>query len=169
MNSIIRNVFCLLLAVNAVAVSAAPAEWQDQLAPIQAKEWNRDRAAHLLERAGFGGTPAEVERFTKMTPAAAVRTLVRYQSIRYALPPFEASGAFDPGLDPFSPSRPAATEKAKAEGEALGVKVKPEGNRRLQQVADRYLYWLRVSKLESQWVIGGPIACSPRRVRWKKK
>jgi uncharacterized protein (DUF1800 family) len=32
------------------------------------------------------------------------------------------------------------------------VKVKPEGNRRLQQVADRYLYWLRVSKLESQRV-----------------
>jgi uncharacterized protein (DUF1800 family) len=152
MNPIIRPLFCLLLAFLAASVSAAPAEWQDQLAPIPAKDWNRDRAAHLLERAGFGGTPAEVERFAKMTPTAAVRTLVRYQSIRLTLPPFEASGAFDSGLDPFSPSRPAATEKAKAEGEALGVKVKPEGNRRLQQVADRYLYWLRVSKLESQRV-----------------
>ena len=88
MNLIIRNVFCLLLAVNSAAVSAAPAEWQDQLAPIPAKDWNRDRAAHLLERAGFGGTPTEVERFSKMTPAVAVRTLVRYQSIRHALPPF---------------------------------------------------------------------------------
>jgi hypothetical protein len=95
MNPIIRNVFCLLLAVTSAAVSAAPAEWQDQLAPIPAKDWNRDRAAHLLERAGFGGTPTEVERFAKMTPAIAVRTLVRYQSIRHALPPFEASGAFD--------------------------------------------------------------------------
>lgn len=99
MNPIIRNVFSLLaliaIAVPAAAsasVSAAPAEWQDQLAAIPAKDWNRDRAAHLLERAGFGGTPAEVDRFAKMTPTAAVRTLVRYQSIRHALPPFEASG-----------------------------------------------------------------------------
>jgi hypothetical protein len=38
---------------------------------------------------------------------------------------------------------------AKATGEALGVKVKPAGNRRVQQVADRYLYWLRASRLET--------------------
>jgi uncharacterized protein (DUF1800 family) len=31
----------------------------------------------------------------------------------------------------------------------LGVKVKPEGNRKAQQVADRYLYWLRASRLET--------------------
>ena len=150
MTILIRSGCALLMSGMLALAQAAPAEWQDQLAAIPSKEWNRDHAAHLLERAGFGGTPAEVERFSKMTPASAVRTLVRYQSTRQSLPPFEASGAFDPGLDPFSPSRPAATDKAKAEGEALGVKIKPQGNRRLQQVADRYLYWLRVSKLESQ-------------------
>ncbi|MFN5353426.1 MAG: hypothetical protein ACK5BB_05490, partial [Burkholderiaceae bacterium] len=71
MNPILRNVASVLLALVATAVSAAPAEWQDQLAPIASKDWNRDRAAPLLERAGFGGTPAEVERFAKMTPTAA--------------------------------------------------------------------------------------------------
>ncbi|MFZ9255724.1 MAG: DUF1800 domain-containing protein [Burkholderiaceae bacterium] len=150
MNSLIRIVCALLLMVVSAIPWAGPADWQDQLSQIPAKDWSRAHAAHLLERAGFGGTPSELERFSTMSPVMAVRTLVRYQSVRQSLPPFEASGAFDPGLDPFSPSRPAATEKAKAEGEALGVKVKPQGNRRLQQVADRYLYWLRVSKLESQ-------------------
>jgi uncharacterized protein (DUF1800 family) len=152
MKNLTRSIFGLLLASVAASALAAPAEWQDQLKPLPANQWNRARAAHLLERAGFGGTPSEIDRFAKMTPARAVRTLVRYQSIRHVSPPFEASGAFDPGLDPFSPSRPAATDQAKVAGEALGVKVKPEGNRRLQQVADRYLYWLRVSKLESQRV-----------------
>ena len=150
MKKTIRYVCALLVGAFVSYTHAAPAEWQDQLAPLLANTWNRAHAAHLLERAGFGATPAEVDRFAKMTPTQAVRTLVRYQSIRHALPPFEESGAFDAGLDPFSPSRPAATDKAKSDGEALGVKVKPEGNRRLQQVADRYLYWLRVSKLESQ-------------------
>ncbi len=142
----------LLSTVACVAALAAPASWQDDLAPITESDWNRARAAHLLERTGFGPTPDEVDRFARLTPRQAVRQLVRYQQIANPLPPFEESGAFDPGLEPFSPSRPAATEQARDTGEALGVKVKPEGNRRIQQVADRYLYWLRATKLESQRV-----------------
>ncbi len=129
---------------------AAPAAWQDNLEPLSAADWNRERAAHLLERAGFGGTPAEVDRLAAMSPAQAVRSLVYYQSVRNPLPAFEDSGAFDPGLDPFAPSRPAATDQAKRTGEALGVKAKPAGNRKLQQVADRFLYWKRVTKLETE-------------------
>ena len=63
---------------------------------------------------------------------------------------FEESGIFDPALDPFPASRPAATDLAKEKGEALGVKVKPAGNRRLQPVVNRFFYWLRASKLETQ-------------------
>ncbi len=140
---------CVLLCSAALS-HAAPAAWQDDLAPLPASEWNRERAAHLLERAGFGGTPAEVDRLAAMGPSQAVRALVRYQSIANPLPPFEDSGAFDPGLEPFAPSRPAATDLAKRTGEALGVKAKPEGNRKLQQVADRFLYWKRVTKLETE-------------------
>lgn len=141
---------CALLCGAALHGHAAPAAWQDDLAPLPTREWNRERAAHLLERAGFGGTPAEVDRLAGMSPSQAVRTLVRYQSIANPLPPFDDSGAFDPGLEPFAPSRPAATDLAKKTGEALGVKAKPEGNRRLQQVADRFLYWKRVTKLETE-------------------
>ena len=133
-------------------LQASPATWQDDLQPLPAHAWNRERAAHLLERAGFGATPEEVTRFAAMTPAQAVRHLVRYQKIKQHLPAFEPSDSFDDGLDPFASSRPAATDLARDKGESLGVKVKPAGNRRMQQVADRFLYWLRASKLETQRV-----------------
>ena len=140
----------LLIAGAASAANAAPAAWTDSLDPLPAAQWSRARAAHLLERAGFGGTPTEVAQYAAMSPRQAVQALVRYQSVNNPLPPFQESGAFDPGLDPFVPSRPFATDLAKETGEALGVKAKPEGNRRLQQVADRFLFWLRATKLESQ-------------------
>ncbi len=150
MKTLPKLAIAVLLAGTGMVAHAAPAAWQDNLQPLPAAEWNRERAAHLLERAGFGGTPAEVDRLEKMGARNAVRSLVYYQSVRNTLPPFDDSGAFDPGLDPFAPSRPAATDLAKATGEALGVKAKPAGNRKLQQVADRFLYWKRVTKLETE-------------------
>ena len=142
----------LVLALCCAPLQAAPAAWKDDLQPLPNDAWNRERAAHLLERAGFGATPAEVNRLSAMTATQAVRYLVRYQNIKQTLPAFDPSDSFDPGLDPFAVSRPAATDMARDQGEALGVKVKPAGNRRMQQVADRFLYWLRASKLETQRV-----------------
>jgi hypothetical protein len=137
----------------AAAQSAGPTAWQNDLAPIGAADWNYDLAAHLLERAGFGGTPAEIEALAKMTPAQAVARLVRFQGTDISqLPPFDHSGVHDPGLEPFPPSRPAVTDQAKANGEALGIKVKPAGNRRLQPVVDEFFYWLRASVLETNRV-----------------
>ena len=37
----------------AIAQTAGPAAWQNDLKPIAATDWNYDFAAHLLERAGF--------------------------------------------------------------------------------------------------------------------
>ncbi len=139
----------LLTGVLQTAFAAEEALWVNDLKPLPAQAWNAERAAHLLERAGFGGNPAEVQRLAQMTPAQAVKSLVRYQSIPDQFTPFQDSGSHDAGLEPFAASRPAATDLAKATGESLGVKVKPDGNRRAQQVADRYLYWLRASRLET--------------------
>ena len=140
----------LILTVSIpLSIYAAPANWPDDLQPIAASDWNHERAAHLLERAGFGGTPAEAAKLAAMTPAQAVQSLVRYRQTANPLPEFEASGVHDEGLEPFATSRPAATDQARETGAALGVKVKPEGNRRMQQVADRFLYWLRASRLET--------------------
>jgi hypothetical protein len=143
----------LLVITPALAQTAGPAAWQNDLTPLTAKDWNRDLAAHLLERAGFGGTPAEIDALAKMTPTQAIARLVRFQGADDSqLPPFDESGIHDPGLEPFPPSRPAVTDLAKKNGEALGIKVKPTGNRRLQPIVDEFFYWLRASVLETNRV-----------------
>lgn len=126
---------------------------QNDLTPIADSAWNYETAAHLLERAGFGGTPEQIETLAAMTPRAAVSSLVYFdEDDNRHLLPFEHSGIHDPGLEPFPPSRPATTELAKRTGEALGIRVKPEGNRRLQPVVNKFFYWLRASVLETNRV-----------------
>jgi len=143
----------VLWAVTAMAQTAGPAKWQNDLAPIGPSDWNYDFAAHLLERAGFGGTPEDIQALAKLTPAQAIARLVRFEGTDISqLPPFEHSGIHDPGLEPFPPTRPAVTDLAKEKGEALGIKVKPTGNRRLQPVVDEFFYWLRASVLETNRV-----------------
>jgi hypothetical protein len=140
-------------ALPAPAQKAGPAAWQNDLTPIAASDWNYDFAAHLLERAGFGGTPEEIQALAKLTPKQAVARLVRFEGAGTGnLPAFDESGIHDPGLEPFPPSRPAVTDLAKEKGEALGIKVKPSGNRRLQPVVDEFFYWLRASVLETNRV-----------------
>jgi len=142
----------LALAPDARAdgVCSGGESWVGDLTPIAGSDWNAARAAHLMERAGFGETPDGVARLATQDPVALVKTLVAPQGIdNSTLAPFDESGVFDESLDPFPPSRPAATDMAKEKGEALGVKVKPAGNRRLQGVANRFFYWLRASKLET--------------------
>ena len=141
------------LADERVVKGPGPAAWQGDLAPIAADEWSYDRAAHLLERAGFGGTPEEIAKLAAMTPGQAVAFLVDYETVANdRLPAFDASDIHDPGLVNFPPSRPATTQLAAATGEALGIKVKPSGNRRLQPVVDKFFYWLRASMLETRRV-----------------
>ena len=140
-------------AAERIHLGPGPVDWQGDLSPIASSEWSYDRAAHLLERAGFSGTPEDIERLAAMTPEQAVRHLVHYESIDNShLPPFDESGVHDPGLVPFPPSRPATTQLAKENGEAIGVKVKASGNRRLQPVVNKFFYWLRASMLETRRV-----------------
>ena len=47
------------------------------LAPYRGP-WNQRTAAHLLRRAGFGGTPAQQRALAAMSPHAAVESLVHF-------------------------------------------------------------------------------------------
>src|SRR5215212_1932608 len=112
-----------------VAKAAGPAAWTDDLTPIPPAEWSYDRAAHLLERAGFGGTPDDVTRLAAMTPQQAVARLVDYELIdNSGVKPFDESGIWDPGMDPFPESRADAVRIAREHGEGLGEKLLPEGS-----------------------------------------
>jgi uncharacterized protein (DUF1800 family) len=143
-----------------------PASWQNDLTPIQPLDWNYDRAAHLLERAGFGGTPEEIQALTSMTPQDAVRHLVYYQNVKdAALPPFVETGVY--------PSRTWSRDRMVAAFSAIlfGTidKLSPEERRKLmddertgvtpedkraaltdkQAVVDKFYYWRNVDLLES--------------------
>ena len=112
--------FVALSAAVAMAQTAGPAAWQNDLTPIGAADWNYDFAAHLLERAGFGGTPEEIDALAKMTPAQAIARMVRFEGTdSNQLPRYDESPIHDPGLEPFPPSRPAVTDMAKERGEVL--------------------------------------------------
>jgi uncharacterized protein (DUF1800 family) len=140
--------------VSAQQLASAEASGRGVFTPLNINSWNLAQAAHLLERAAFGGTPEQIKAMAKLTPQAAVKQLVYGQSIQ-ALPAFDPSPIDAPGMDPFPPSRPATTEAAKRNGRALGIEVKPEGSRRMQPVTNQFFYWLRASQLETgrlgQW------------------
>jgi uncharacterized protein (DUF1800 family) len=135
-----------------VATSPGPASWADDLAPITKADWNYDRAAHLMERAGFGATPGEIERLAALTPEQAVARLVNYESIdTSALTPFDESGIWDAGMDPFPPSRAEAVRLGRERGEGLGEKMLPPGSpRRLQPIVDKFFYGLYANQIETQ-------------------
>ena len=146
----------LLLAVGAAVVAAAagsgPAGWVNDLTPITVADWDYDKAAHLIERAGFGATPAEIERLAAMTPDAAVDELVNYTTVdNSATPAFDPSPIWDPGMDPFPKSRADAVRIARETGSSMGVAMLPDGvRRRLQPVVNKFFYGLRSNAIETQ-------------------
>jgi uncharacterized protein (DUF1800 family) len=62
----------LLLAVGLILVVSLSAK-----AAPAAETWSRDDAAHLLRRAGFGGTPEQIEKIHAMGKFAAVDYLLK--------------------------------------------------------------------------------------------
>src|SRR6185436_10294959 len=131
---------------------AAPAGWADDLSPITSADWTRDRAAHLVERAGFGETPDQIARLAAMKPDEVVNRLVAYETIdNRGVGPFEESGIWDPGMDPFPASRAETVRIAYERGEALGLKVLPTGTpRRIQPIVGKFFYSLIANGIETQ-------------------
>ena len=148
-------VLCLAAAATPLAGAGAdgagPTSWTNDLTPITAAEWDASKAAHLIERAGFGATPEEIARLADMTPQEVVDRLVDYQAVPDHLAPFDASPIWDPGMDPFPKSRAEAVRIARELGVSMGVKVLPDGeSRRLQPVVNTFFYGLRSNAVETQ-------------------
>ena len=150
MTSLCRNLQRLALAACLVSAGAGwgaepngpgPASWAGDLTPIGPQDWSYERAAHLLERAGFGGTPEEIQRLADMTPAQAVRRLVHYQSVDNGRPAAVRAFGHPRSRTRTLPAQPARRHRPRQgdQGEALGVKVKPAGNRPLQPVVEQVL------------------------------
>lgn len=161
----------VLICASATAFGAGPgpASWTGDLGPIAAADWNRDRAAHLLERAGFGGTPQEIQALAAMSAQDAVRRLVRYQSVEdVALPRFAETGIFPSEnwsrvlngaafqailfgtLDKLAPEqRKLLMSEART---AVTPEMKRIARTDKQAVVDAFYYYRNVDLLESQRV-----------------
>jgi hypothetical protein len=134
--------------------TTTPASWLDDLTPLRKADWNYRRAAHLLERAGFGGTPEEVERVAAMTPEEAVDHLVEYERIDAShLPGFEGSGIYPRGFHYASIYQ--VLDEARAKGTSLGVASKPAPPLDFQPPVDEYytLLWSELGEMRraAQW------------------
>ncbi len=142
----------VIVAGTSVGRAQSDSGWTGDLSPIAPADWTYDRAAHLIERAGFGETPAQIARLASMSPKDVVDRLVDYEKTdNRSLKPFDESGVWDPGMDPFPPSRAEAVRIAHERGESLGVKVLPAGtSRRLQPVVDKFFYGLFANAIETQ-------------------
>jgi uncharacterized protein (DUF1800 family) len=171
MNKLVLVWMLSLGACWSTAQAMNEAAWAGDLSPIGAADWNREKARHLLERAGFGGTPEDVDALAALSPQAAVRRLVYFEGAPAdTLPAFDHSGIFDEGIDPFPPGRPATTALADKNGEALGIKVKASGNRPQQPIVNQFFYWLRASRLETERVAywwGNRMVATPRPLQEK--
>jgi uncharacterized protein (DUF1800 family) len=51
------------------------------LQPLSSSQWNFEMAAHLLNRAGFGGSPSQIEMLAGLDPDKAVSHLIDYERI----------------------------------------------------------------------------------------
>ncbi len=137
--------------------AAGPSAWVGDLSPIGPGDWSYDRAAHLLERAGFGGTPEQIERLAAMTPEAAVDAFVDYESLDNShLPVFlhsrDAQGRklfHEIVKPPFHLDMHLTIQHAQDHGESLGVKVDySDPANRNQEVATTGIFMVVASRLE---------------------
>jgi len=100
----------------------------------EARTWDRERAAHLLRRAGFGGTPAEFEQLAAKDVSGAVDWLIEYSRTPQTDPDYQCAT----GLDTAALRR---EQRARSEDERQEVR------RRLERF-DR----LQIEELRAWWV-----------------
>ena len=156
-----QHSICLLLVAATglfAAPGAGPSSWIGDLTPISASDWTYERAAYLLERAGFGGTPEEIQAVAAMTPQDAVRHLVYYQKVQDVdLPAFQETGIFPsrnwnrgPNVAAFSAILFGTLDKLPPDQRAAMMQESRTGvteeDKRIaktakQAVVDKFYYW----------------------------
>lgn len=100
-----------------------------------ATTWDAERAAHLLRRAGFGGTPAEIERLAGMSLSAAVDALVDFESVPQTDEAFRCAD----GLDLAALRR---EQRARSDDERQEIRQRLERFDRLQ-IEELRAWWIR--------------------------
>ncbi|MFB3067028.1 MAG: DUF1800 family protein, partial [Planctomycetota bacterium] len=79
MKTPVRSLLVLTLLLGPALPAGAAPDTGDALKPLPAGEWSHATAAHLLRRAGFGGSPQDVERVYALGLDGAVQGLLAFQ------------------------------------------------------------------------------------------
>jgi len=107
------------------------------LRPLSKDKWNYEMAAHLLNRAGFGGPPADIQKLADLNHEQAISSLLDYENIP------------DTTLDPdWAHPNP---DEVKQLRESLKNAATPEEKRQIQQAANR-LAQTRFLELRGWWL-----------------
>ncbi|MBL8763121.1 MAG: DUF1800 domain-containing protein [Phycisphaerae bacterium] len=101
---------------------------------INASKFGYDQARHLLWRAGFGGTPEQIQTLASWGPQKAVDYLIEYEKV-----PFVDSDStrFDGSImRPLTPDERAALQRARRSNDTEAV-ARYEAERQKRQMSDR--------------------------------
>ncbi|HEV3272042.1 MAG TPA: DUF1800 domain-containing protein [Candidatus Methylacidiphilales bacterium] len=107
------------------------------LEPLPGSHWNTTTAAHLMNRAGFGGSPSDIENLREMGLGKAVSWFIDYGKIPDNTP---APDWAHP--DPDAIARREAINKA-ADPETRRLLQQQENQDRFTQMADLRYWWIR--------------------------
>ena len=121
------------------------------LNPLPASKWNYTTAAHLLNRAGFGGIPLEIERLVKMGPEAAVSSFVDYENIPDSTPAPEWAKPDPTEVDRYAEIRRMEREN-KVGNPTDDQKRELEEKRRKITQEEQRTQFQRIMELRGQWL-----------------
>ncbi len=91
---------------------------------LPSSDWTPAHAAHLLNRAGFGGSPAEIAALHALGPAAAVNSLIHGDEDADLFPP----------PDWVTDPRPVGTLVDERDGKPTTEPARVERNRKIRQI-----------------------------------
>ncbi len=117
-----------------------------ELKPLDATDFNSDCARHLLNRAGFGGTPEQVQALTDLGLVKAVNLLVEFEGRTYA---DKGAEEFDKDImrPPTDQERQARIAARRSNDQAALDKFERERNRQQgedrEQIRDMQKWWLQ--------------------------
>ena len=108
------------------------------LKPLSSERWTLAAAAHLLNRAGFGGPPEQIEALHRLGPDAAVAQLVDGQAVPEAMPLSPPAWAHP------DPDRPDRLKRARSANDEERRRMREENQReQRRRVEELRLWWIR--------------------------
>ncbi len=123
-----------------------PDEISDSLRPIKPADFGYDQARHLLWRAGFGGTPRQIQALVSWGPQRAVDTLLNVEST--PAPELGRAGEFDKDImrPPSREDRQMIQQARRARDEETLARLRAEREKRemrdRRQIAEVQKWWL---------------------------